>query len=234
MFVRLCTRGVCMRVCARVCVCVACVALHAFPHLIPTLSNFLTLLLHPPHSPPSSPYLSIPPTALRADAINACFSLHTVDAILSALKRLADSATPSSTHAPPGTTTTTTTSTTNPSSGDTTSSSSATTDNTTTTSSDSSSSRSHLFPAELATPENARWAAETHATLLGCSPSSLHATLRSMREGRQQSLARCLQREYRLSVRALMCTATNDLYEGIRARLVDKDGAPKVSPCSSW
>ena len=178
--------------------------------------------------------LCTPLPACRADAINACFSLHTVEAILAALKRLSDSVAHPATHShtPADKNATATAATTDSnignatSSGATTASSSISGDD----SSSGSSGQSHLFPAELATPQNARWATETHATLLGCSPTSLRATLRSVREGRHQALARCLQREFRLSVRALMCTATSDLYEGVRARLVDKDGAPKVSP----
>ncbi|KAL4564863.1 hypothetical protein LXL04_028937 [Taraxacum kok-saghyz] len=56
------------------------------------------------------------------------------------------------------------------------------------------------------------------------SPLSLKITLQSIREGRFQPLDQCLAREFRTS---LQCMLSPDFSEGIRARLVDKDFAPK-------
>ncbi|PSS01075.1 3-hydroxyisobutyryl-CoA hydrolase-like protein [Actinidia chinensis var. chinensis] len=64
------------------------------------------------------------------------------------------------------------------------------------------------------------------------SPLSLKVTLQSIREGRFQSLDRCLVREYRLSLNWISKHVSNDLCEGVRARLVDKDFAPKWEPAS--
>jgi len=74
------------------------------------------------------------------------------------------------------------------------------------------------------------WYKNTLDTLKKFSPTSLKVTLRSIREGRQQSLAQCLEREYRLSVRAVNATYTTDFYEGCRALLVEKDNNPKWVP----
>ncbi|PPR98202.1 hypothetical protein GOBAR_AA22474 [Gossypium barbadense] len=62
------------------------------------------------------------------------------------------------------------------------------------------------------------------------SPLSLNVTLRSIREGRFQSLDQCLAREYRMSLAAISKQVSNDFSEGVRARLVDKDFAPKWDP----
>ncbi|KAM7255676.1 hypothetical protein ACFE04_008574 [Oxalis oulophora] len=64
------------------------------------------------------------------------------------------------------------------------------------------------------------------------SPLSLKVTLRSIREGRFQSLDQCLAREYRLSLSGISKRVSDDFCEGIRARLVDKDFAPKWDPPS--
>lgn len=74
------------------------------------------------------------------------------------------------------------------------------------------------------------WYSNTLALLKKVSPTSLKVTLRSIREGRQQSLFQCLEREYRLSVHAVNATHSTDFYEGCRALLVDKDNKPQWNP----
>ncbi|XVE97334.1 hypothetical protein REPUB_Repub03eG0010700 [Reevesia pubescens] len=64
------------------------------------------------------------------------------------------------------------------------------------------------------------------------SPLSLKVTLRSIREGRFQSLDQCLAREYRMSLAGISKLVSNDFSEGVRARLVDKDFVPKWNPPS--
>ncbi|XP_076910669.1 small ribosomal subunit protein mS47-like [Bidens hawaiensis] len=59
------------------------------------------------------------------------------------------------------------------------------------------------------------------------SPLSLKITLQSIREGRYQPLDQCLAREYRTSLHCISKQVSGDFCEGIRARLVDKDFAPK-------
>ncbi|KAL0284489.1 UNVERIFIED_CONTAM: 3-hydroxyisobutyryl-CoA hydrolase-like protein 2, mitochondrial [Sesamum angustifolium] len=54
------------------------------------------------------------------------------------------------------------------------------------------------------------------------SPLSLKVALQSIREGRFQTLDQCLAREYRTSLKFIS-------KQGVRARLVDKDFAPKWS-----
>ncbi|CAA0838332.1 3-hydroxyisobutyryl-CoA hydrolase-like protein 2-mitochondrial [Striga hermonthica] len=73
-----------------------------------------------------------------------------------------------------------------------------------------------------------------HTTVLNkikeASPLSLKVTLQSVREGRFQTLDQCLTREYRTSLRFISKHISNDFTEGVRARLVDKDFAPKWGP----
>lgn len=76
------------------------------------------------------------------------------------------------------------------------------------------------------------WYKATAEILRKASPLSLKLTLRSIREGRHQTLRECLQREYRMTVRCVNRKLSNDFYEGTRAILVDKDKNPKWSPTS--
>ncbi|KAH8515564.1 hypothetical protein H0E87_004142 [Populus deltoides] len=66
------------------------------------------------------------------------------------------------------------------------------------------------------------------------SPTGLKITLRSIREGRKQTLAECLAKEFRLTMNILRTTISADVYEGIRALTIDKDNAPKVLPPLSF
>ncbi|GJY62736.1 3-hydroxyisobutyryl-CoA hydrolase-like protein 2, mitochondrial, partial [Tanacetum coccineum] len=68
---------------------------------------------------------------------------------------------------------------------------------------------------------------ESHDELCSVSPLSLKITLQSIREGRFQPLDQCLAREYRTSLHCISKEVSGDFCEGIRARLVDKDFAPK-------
>jgi len=59
---------------------------------------------------------------------------------------------------------------------------------------------------------------------------SLKVSLRSIREGRYQTLDECLVREYRMSMNAISKQFSHEFCEGVRARLVEKDLAPKWDP----
>ncbi|KAL4022143.1 hypothetical protein IC575_015867 [Cucumis melo] len=74
------------------------------------------------------------------------------------------------------------------------------------------------------------WYSTTLKLLGEASPLSLKVTLRSIREGRFQSLDQCLAREYRISLNGILKHTSTDFYEGVRSRLVDKDFAPKWNP----
>ncbi len=78
--------------------------------------------------------------------------------------------------------------------------------------------------------DGSAWASDTKAHLLEQSPLSLHVTFEQLRRAKGLSLADCLAMDYGLVYHFLN---DHDFYEGVRARLVDKDKAPKWQP-SSW
>lgn len=74
------------------------------------------------------------------------------------------------------------------------------------------------------------WCKATLKKLKEASPLSLKVALRSIRDGRFQPIDKCLTREYRISVNCISKRVSDDFCEGVRARLVDKDFAPKWDP----
>ncbi|XP_063940455.1 3-hydroxyisobutyryl-CoA hydrolase-like protein 1, mitochondrial isoform X2 [Daucus carota subsp. sativus] len=76
------------------------------------------------------------------------------------------------------------------------------------------------------------WCISTLKRLHDASPLSLKVALRSIREGRFQTLDQCLIREYRMSLQGVSKQITNDFCEGVRAQVVDKDFRPKWDPPS--
>ncbi|KAB1204699.1 3-hydroxyisobutyryl-CoA hydrolase-like protein 2, mitochondrial [Morella rubra] len=76
------------------------------------------------------------------------------------------------------------------------------------------------------------WCKSALKRLREASPLSLKITLQSIREGRFQTLNQCLAREYRISLNGVSKRVSDDFCEGVRARLVDKDFAPKWNPPS--
>ncbi|XP_065862803.1 3-hydroxyisobutyryl-CoA hydrolase 1-like [Euphorbia lathyris] len=74
------------------------------------------------------------------------------------------------------------------------------------------------------------WITDAIKSIKSGSPISLKITLRSIREGRRQSLSECLIREYTICCNILRTTASADFFEGSRAMLFDKDKKPKWEP----
>lgn len=85
------------------------------------------------------------------------------------------------------------------------------------------------FETEARKEGNA-WIGPMLKSLKRSSPTGLKITLRSIREGRYQTLAESLKKEFRLTMNILRTTISNDVYEGIRALTIDKDNAPKWDP----
>ncbi|XP_021756354.1 3-hydroxyisobutyryl-CoA hydrolase-like protein 1, mitochondrial [Chenopodium quinoa] len=83
-----------------------------------------------------------------------------------------------------------------------------------------------------ATKTDHAWCASTLKRLREVSPLSLKVSLRSIREGRYQTLDQCLAREYRMSLQGITGKVSNDFMEGVRARMVDRDFSPKWDPPS--
>jgi enoyl-CoA hydratase len=73
----------------------------------------------------------------------------------------------------------------------------------------------------------AEWAGKALAMMQRASPTSLELTFRQLGEGASLDFEDCMTLEYRLS---LACLARHDLYEGIRAIVVEKDQSPRWRP----
>lgn len=76
---------------------------------------------------------------------------------------------------------------------------------------------------------DAGWIAEAQSVLRRASPTSLRATWRRMVDGVGQSIEQVLEDDFRMAVRIV---GGHDFAEGVRAILVDKDGAPRWNPAS--
>ncbi|RZB58111.1 3-hydroxyisobutyryl-CoA hydrolase-like protein 2, mitochondrial isoform C [Glycine soja] len=79
-----------------------------------------------------------------------------------------------------------------------------------------------------AAESNDEWYSTTLRRIREASPLSLKVTLQSIREGRFETLDKCLVREYRMSLRGISKHVSSDFFEGVRARMVDRDFAPKA------
>ena len=85
-----------------------------------------------------------------------------------------------------------------------------------------------LLDAEAATASSdAPWAGEVAATIRAKAPLSLKIALAQMRRGRNWSFAECMRAEFRVVSRVAY---GHDLYEGIRAVIIDKDNNPCWRP----
>lgn len=71
------------------------------------------------------------------------------------------------------------------------------------------------------------WARKTLEMLGGKSPTSLKITFHQLREGAKLSFRECMLMEFRMASRVLQ---GHDLYEGVRAVVIDKDMQPKWQP----
>ncbi|MED6157328.1 hypothetical protein PIB30_022148 [Stylosanthes scabra] len=74
------------------------------------------------------------------------------------------------------------------------------------------------------------WIATVLKGMKRTSPTALKIVLRSVREGRNETLSESLKKEFRLTMNILRSTISSDMYEGIRALTIDKDNAPKWDP----
>lgn len=73
------------------------------------------------------------------------------------------------------------------------------------------------------------WANRQAEALAGKSPISAAVALRQMRDGLHADFDECMRMEMRAVTRIM---ARDDFYEGVRATIIEKDGAPKWSPAA--
>ncbi|KAJ8032296.1 3-hydroxyisobutyryl-CoA hydrolase, mitochondrial [Holothuria leucospilota] len=75
--------------------------------------------------------------------------------------------------------------------------------------------------------DRSEWALEQLEILRKMSPTSLKLGLHLLREGANTDLAAVVKLDYRISQG---CMRAHDFYEGVRARLIDKDQEPRWNP----
>ena len=73
------------------------------------------------------------------------------------------------------------------------------------------------------------WAQGTAKTIRSKSPTATKLAFRQIREGAKLDFEDCMRMEFRMVNRVI---AGRDFYEGVRATIIDKDGAPKWSPAT--
>jgi len=77
--------------------------------------------------------------------------------------------------------------------------------------------------------EETDWGDDTAKTLRAKSPTSLKIAFRQIRDGAKLEFDDCMKMEYRMVNRIV---TGHDFYEGVRATIIDKDGAPKWQPAT--
>jgi enoyl-CoA hydratase len=70
------------------------------------------------------------------------------------------------------------------------------------------------------------WARQAHSDIIAGCPLSLELSFRSIREARTKTLRDCLVTDFRIAQRLMR---RNDYFEGVRARIIDKDNRPQWS-----
>jgi enoyl-CoA hydratase len=73
------------------------------------------------------------------------------------------------------------------------------------------------------------WSADTARTIRAKSPTATKLAFRQIREGANLDFDDCMRMEFRMVSRVI---AGHEFYEGVRATIIDKDGAPKWSPAT--
>ena len=77
--------------------------------------------------------------------------------------------------------------------------------------------------------DQSQWSAATAQTIRGKSPTSLKLALAQMRYGAIHSFEACMGCEFRIVSRIVY---GHDMYEGVRAVIIDKDNRPRWSPAT--
>ncbi|KAK1576060.1 hypothetical protein Q3G72_010578 [Acer saccharum] len=75
-----------------------------------------------------------------------------------------------------------------------------------------------------------KWIADAINSMKSSTPTGLKLFLRSIREGRRQNHEGCLLHEYTVICHVIRRTVSNDFYEGVRAKLLEKGKKPEWQP----
>ncbi|KAI5675327.1 hypothetical protein M9H77_06277 [Catharanthus roseus] len=86
-----------------------------------------------------------------------------------------------------------------------------------------------LYALEKSVRENEdKWIIDAIKSMRSFSPTSLKIFLRLIREGRSRSIEKCLVSEFRVFCHVVRRAIGNDLFEGVRALLFEKDRKPQI------
>jgi enoyl-CoA hydratase len=77
--------------------------------------------------------------------------------------------------------------------------------------------------------DSSPWAGATAKAMRTKSPTAMKLAFRQIRNGKTLDFDECMRMEFRMVHRVI---AGHDFYEGVRATIIDKDGAPKWEPAS--
>ncbi|KAK2651867.1 hypothetical protein Ddye_011723 [Dipteronia dyeriana] len=75
-----------------------------------------------------------------------------------------------------------------------------------------------------------KWIVDAIDSMKSSTPTGLKLFLISLREGRRQNLVGCLLHEYTVICHVIRRTVNNDFYEGVNAKLIEKDKKPEWRP----
>lgn len=75
--------------------------------------------------------------------------------------------------------------------------------------------------------EGSDWTRDTAKTIHGKSPTATKLAFRQLRNGKSLDFDDCMRMEFRMVNRVI---SGHDFYEGVRATIIDKDGAPRWQP----
>jgi len=77
--------------------------------------------------------------------------------------------------------------------------------------------------------DGGEWAADAAKTIRAKSPTATKLAFRQIRNGKSLGFDDCMRMEFRMVNRVI---AGHDFYEGVRATIIDKDGAPHWKPAT--
>ncbi|KAK0571563.1 hypothetical protein LWI29_018165 [Acer saccharum] len=83
---------------------------------------------------------------------------------------------------------------------------------------------------EMGNGDDEKWIIDSMNSMKSCSPLSLKVSLKLLRESRRHNLEESMIHDYTVFCRILLRTVSNDVYEGMRAKFMEKGEKPKWQP----
>ncbi|KAK3212992.1 hypothetical protein Dsin_017698 [Dipteronia sinensis] len=83
---------------------------------------------------------------------------------------------------------------------------------------------------EMGNGDDEKWIIDSINSMKSSSPLSLKVSLKLLRESRRHNLEESMILDYTVFCRILLRTVSNDVYEGMRAKFIEKGAKPKWQP----